>query len=400
MHVTLISDILRKPWAIEPSFALNSAPIIEAIITAQKLKSEIPVVQSHNQGFIDNANPDVNYTTAVIEITGPLMKRDQECGPMGMQSIGEMIQSFDKDINIDSIIMAIDSPGGTVDGTAALGKIIKETQKPIVAYIDGQAASAAYWLASQADYIIGENRAEVGSIGVMLSFADMRPKWEKEGVKFHDLFAEQSKDKNRDFLNILGGKYDIYIKEKLNPLADDFINVVKSSRQNVLDTQLTGKMFFSQDVVGSLVDEIGNLDHAIAYANKLVKPKSINFKQMSEFNKDEKSFKSWMQKTFGLTEAKNPVEEERILEVNQKVLDEDKKLQSWEEEKAAMLASFENEKQELLAQITEIKKLPGAKTATVSKKTDNNKKADPYLVEMGHGDFVSQFNEFKKALRG
>jgi len=103
----------------------------------------------------------------------------------------------------------------------------------------------------------------------MMSFADLQPAYEKIGVKFHSIVAEQSKDKNALFEAVRAGKYDDYRREVLNPLAADFIAAIKQHRPGAKEDQLTGKVFFAQDVVGSLVDSIGNFDHAVQRASEL-----------------------------------------------------------------------------------------------------------------------------------
>lgn len=77
------------------------------------------------------------------------------------------------------------------------------------------------------------------------------------------------------------GNYDQIKSEMLNPLAADFINHIKATRPNVSADQLTGKVFFAENVLGSLVDSIGTMDHAIERINALIEnqtPSVINNK--------------------------------------------------------------------------------------------------------------------------
>jgi protease-4 len=151
-----------------------------------------------------------------------------------------------------------------------LAEIVSNTSKPIIAFADGLMASAAIWIGSAANEVIASNnKAQVGSIGVMMSFADLQPAYEAIGVKFHSIVADQSKDKNALFEAVRAGKYDDYRKEVLNPLAADFIAAIKQNRPGVKDDQLTGKVFFAESVVGSLVDSIGNFDYAVQRASEL-----------------------------------------------------------------------------------------------------------------------------------
>jgi protease-4 len=150
-----------------------------------------------------------------------------------------------------------------------------QKSKPVVAFSD-LAASAAYWTASSADLIIASNdiSSEFGSIGVMMSFMDIRPMWEKEGVKFHKIYAPESNYKNLPFEKALEGDYDLIKSEELSPLAKRFQKAVRQNRKGKVDiTQkgiLNGKMYYARDAVKvGLADEIGNREYAIRRAVEL-----------------------------------------------------------------------------------------------------------------------------------
>lgn len=305
MH-SILFQVLRGNWYIDPDFAKSSGFLISQMLKgqlsfsgeAEKFKPSINSYNSNAQGDSDNQK-----VSAIISITGPMMKHDQYCGPAGMDSIGHWIKEMDNDPSVESIILKLSTPGGTVEGTAKLGKIISETKKPVIAFIDELACSGGYWIASQCDRIIASTaRARVGSIGVMLSFADMQPAWEKEGVIFHEIYSTLSSDKNKDFQEIRDGKYDNYRKEVLDPLAKDFTSLVKEKRNITDESILKGKVVFAIDAIDiGLVDAIGTLEEAIGISfdiadeqrisaienNQLtipyIKPDSQNLSDMKKF---------------------------------------------------------------------------------------------------------------------
>jgi protease-4 len=151
----------------------------------------------------------------------------------------------------------------------------KAKGKPVVALAD-LAASAAYWVASACDMIIASNdiSSEFGSIGVMISFADMAPYYEKEGVKVHTVYAPESTHKNLPLENAMKGDYALLQDEVLSPLAKQFQKTVKKNRSGKLDDKaegiLNGKMFYSdQALKNGLIDKIGNLEFAVKQAKRL-----------------------------------------------------------------------------------------------------------------------------------
>src|SRR5660397_178983 len=112
MHsIQLLSAILKGKWLVEPNFAITQGSIIASIINRQSLmeeqepdqlsafaisaKNPTGVKHSWYKGF-DLAPPN---SIAVISLKGPLMKEDQNCGPIGMATIGQIIKSADSHHN-------------------------------------------------------------------------------------------------------------------------------------------------------------------------------------------------------------------------------------------------------------------------------------------------------------
>lgn len=91
------------------------------------------------------------------------------------------------DKSVKAIMLVIDSPGGEVQGVAELADAIYSARsvKPVVAQVDGMAASAAYWAASQAGKVFAHQLDTVGSIGVYSLVMDDSAWAEKQGIKIH-----------------------------------------------------------------------------------------------------------------------------------------------------------------------------------------------------------------------
>ena len=278
----LISAILKGKWLVEPNFAISQGTLIASILnktaeipeqnndplSAFAVSAGNPTATKHSywNGF-DKAPEN---SIAVISIKGALMKDDQACGSNGTASIGEIIKAADAHHNIDAIVLHIDSPGGTVDGTETLANIVKNTNKPIISFVDGLMASAALWIGSSADEIIASTDTdEIGSVGVLHSFMDIQTYYEKMGAVFHTITASTSPDKTKMWDDLKAGKYKEYIKDVLDPLDEKFMNVIQENLPNTKDEHLTGKVFFARDVMDVFVNSIGTLDFAVQRASEL-----------------------------------------------------------------------------------------------------------------------------------
>lgn len=68
-----------------------------------------------------------------------------------------------------AVVLVLDSPGGTVVDTEAVYMELARlrAKKPVVAAVNGMAASGAYYLAVGTDYIYAKPTSEVGNVGVI-----------------------------------------------------------------------------------------------------------------------------------------------------------------------------------------------------------------------------------------
>lgn len=217
----------------------------------------------------------------VMPVIGPVMKYDVECGPIGTDSMIQTLLTAERDDRIAGVLLKFDTPGGMVDGTKTFADVISRYTKPVVAFVsDGSCCSAGYYMACAADEIISSQKTDViGSIGVMISFADVKPMWEKEGVVFHEIYAEQSSEKNKIFHEALEGNYKPLQEQLLNPLAEEFIDFVKAARgRRLKDFEkgvLSGATYTAQlSVANGLIDSINTFEYALNRVLELSEEKS------------------------------------------------------------------------------------------------------------------------------
>lgn len=285
----IVSQLLRRPWAIDARYAEANKTIPYRLLNGMAIDTESDAKQDKRSipFLVQDARKPYSYSytdwseapegsIAVIPIIGPLMKYDvEECGmiTIGMASIGRSIQDAADNPNISSIILYVDTPGGTVDGTQALAELIKKVdqQKPVISFVDGQMCSAGMWIGSHSRYIILENSStEAGSIGVCYSFFDELKRLEAEGITFHYIVPEESQDKNAPFMEALKGEYKLLIDTELKPLVYMFRDAVRKGRGNVSDEAMTGKVFFAEEAIRlNLADEIGSFQRAVEKASEL-----------------------------------------------------------------------------------------------------------------------------------
>lgn len=177
----IMNALTAEPWAIDPSWlpllsALaqrnHSAPEAEAAREWQKRDYDMMA----GPGAQRLAGAQRAYAidgVAIIPITGPIFPRANMMTEMsGATSISMLLNDYRialANTDIDAIMLLMDTPGGAVSGVNSFAEAVAAgiQKKRTVAHVAGTAASAGYWIASQASEIAIDRVGIVGSIGVV-----------------------------------------------------------------------------------------------------------------------------------------------------------------------------------------------------------------------------------------
>ena len=167
-----IIDIINGPWAITPTM-LQEIQRIYASHLHRAEKLDLAAIEAATGKRLDNSQ-NGSYITegvAVIPMHGVIGKKmnllTQVSGGVSTEAVGNDFLSALNDPAVKGVVLHIDSPGGTVDGTMQLADIIAKNKgrKPVVACADGMMCSAAYWIGSASDAVtMADLTTDVGSI--------------------------------------------------------------------------------------------------------------------------------------------------------------------------------------------------------------------------------------------
>ncbi len=232
--------------------------------------------------YSEKAKADTPYEiwngVAVIPVRGPITKRASFWswlfGYASVQSLTYMFQTALRDQKVSSVLLDIDSPGGTVSGIESLADLIYASEKPVVSFANGLMASAAYWIGSAADKIIVENTADIGSIGVLMVHYDYSAQDEQEGVRRSYITSGKYKALGNNAEPLSDFAKGVF-QEQLDYLYSIFVSGVAKHRGVETDHALAmadGKIFIGQQAVDiGLGDEVGNFEAALQTAAMLKK---------------------------------------------------------------------------------------------------------------------------------
>ena len=212
---------------------------------------------------------------AVVPVQGTVQKRGGYCS-LGTKDLVSQLNAANRDPEISAIVLDIDSPGGQVDGTEELAQAVALSGKPVVAYIDGLGASAAYWIASQASsiFINSASTGYAGSLGVLCMSINQSAFLEKQGVSVEILRSTRAVDKARlNPVEPLSDDVRAAVQADLDQIGETFIEAVSKGRAGKLSTKedvFTGKVYKGSDAKKhGLVDAIGSLQDAVNHAASL-----------------------------------------------------------------------------------------------------------------------------------
>jgi ClpP class serine protease len=183
--MSCVSALIQSPWACEPSHARNFLSSIDALERAMLAAGPMPK-EDREQG---SELYSVVDGVATITINGPMLSNPPAwlakygVNHANTESITAAVQTAGADTEVTEVVLSINSPGGMVTGTAELADAVYSLGKPTTARVGGMAASAAYWVASQADRVVANSpTSEIGSIGVYQVLADVSRAYAAEGI--------------------------------------------------------------------------------------------------------------------------------------------------------------------------------------------------------------------------
>jgi len=136
---------------------------------------------------------------AQVPIRGSISRRDSFWsmlfGGASVEGLIKTLREVGADDSIKTVLLDVDSPGGTVSGIPELANEVRRLseRKHVVAMANSLMASAAYWIASQADEIVAAPEALVGSVGVFAIHEDWSRFLEQAGVKISYIAAGKYK---------------------------------------------------------------------------------------------------------------------------------------------------------------------------------------------------------------
>jgi capsid assembly protease len=260
MNLSLLHRVLAQPWAVTPEhLALlghlisNGQPerrALEILDEAEPPRCYVPLNAASMSTALAADLPTLPADTTVLMPWGILGRGWTEADRFWFDAVDtDDLTTAIEAADTGTIVLWFRSPGGIVTGIPEAAQAIRAAggKKRILAFTDTLMASAAYWLAAQAQEIHATPTADVGSIGVYTAFYDFSEMLEREGIKLELFKAGRLKA-----TGLMGNPLDEEARAHIQAAVDEayaaFTSAVTRNRDIAADT-MQGQTFKGKEAI-------------------------------------------------------------------------------------------------------------------------------------------------------
>lgn len=209
---------------------------------------------------------------AIVYASGQIIDGKGDENEIGSTTLSAALRKARTDKKVKAIVMRVNSPGGSAVASEVIRREVElaAKEKPVIVSMGNYAASGGYWISSTADYIFADPNTLTGSIGVFGTIPNLKGFLnDKIGLTFDEVKT----NKNADFGSLSKPltPYQMTMMQKhVTETYDNFITLVSETRglrKTFVDSIAQGRVWSGTDALEiGLVDELGGIDKAIAYA--------------------------------------------------------------------------------------------------------------------------------------
>lgn len=237
----------------------NAAPLADYLAQMQLIRGEA----------------GANENVAIIVAAGEILDGEQPPGTIGGDSTARLLRQAKLDETVKAVVLRVDSPGGSAFASEVIRNEIislREAGKPVVASMASVAASGGYWISMAADRIYASPSTITGSIGIFGMFPTFQRSLGSLGISTDGIGTTKWAGQLRVDRAMSDDAKELF-QVVIDDGYDDFISRVAFHRdmeKTAVDKVAQGQVWTGAEALEfGLIDELGNLDDAIAAAAEL-----------------------------------------------------------------------------------------------------------------------------------
>lgn len=256
----------RTAWMMSEDHAKHYTALYFDILRRRDLN--IPHAVEPRGGVADIRNFTVSEGVAEITVRGPIVPHadmfSEVSGMASVEGIRSQIEMALESDDVNTILLNFDTPGGDVTGIADLARYIKSANdiKPVVGFVEGLCCSAGNYLMAGAGKRYISKTGEMGSIGVVMGWADASKLRESMGVEDVEFVSSVSPYKRAKHDTEDGKEYYQSLVDELGDIfVDDMADMYGVSREHVLKNFGQGRVVIGESAVkAGLADKVVSID--------------------------------------------------------------------------------------------------------------------------------------------
>ena len=208
---------------------------------------------------------------AVIFANGNIVDQNDPENISG-DRFASIIAKVRADSSVKAVVLRVNSPGGTVLAASKIKEEIDLTRKtkPVIASYGDYAASGGYWISNSCDHIFSNATTLTGSIGVFSAIPEFSGTIKEIA---HVNIVPVNSHKHSDMISLtrpFDAEETAWMQVYVDDIYNNFVSIVAEGRDMTVeevDEVAQGRVWTGSDALKiGLVDEIGTLEDAIAYA--------------------------------------------------------------------------------------------------------------------------------------
>lgn len=188
------------------------------------------------------------------------------------------LKKYKDNDKVKAILVEINSPGGSVGPSqeiyTELKRVRDELKKPVICVSTGILASGAYYSAAACDKIVVAPGALVGSIGVIMEFANLQKLYDWAKVSRYSITSGRFKDSGAEYRDMRDDEKALF-QDMINEVYGQFKQTVMDARgikADVMDKYADGRVFTgAQAVKLGFADELGTYEDAVRLTAEIAK---------------------------------------------------------------------------------------------------------------------------------
>lgn len=270
--------LASQAWALPPTMLADMEAIARRELQAGRWEA---LTAQDGESLKAAPMVEVRDGVALIKVRGVVSRyaswMHDICGGTSTEALAKSLSASIEDPKVRAVVLWIDSPGGQVNGLNELAEMIYAARgrKKIVAYVGGQACSAAYWVASACSEVVIDATAELGSVGTVAGFRILPP---VDGEQRIEIVSSNAPNKRLDPTSKEGQAAVQIIVDDLEGVFLDAVarNMAVTRDKVVADFGRGGTFIGAKAVKQGMAHRLGSLEGLIAELSGRGQSRAIN----------------------------------------------------------------------------------------------------------------------------